>query len=311
MYKRQAWQTALKFFEEYVKRNFDPEEDVAFTIPFPGIPDDADAGIESGFLELTSNEVQDVFRPIIADVITLVEGQVSQLKALDKSVNGLILVGGFGQSECLLKCLKNRFATTSGGPGMPPGLEVLQPAHAWTAVVRGAVLRGLEGAEVVTNRKARRHYGVECWEPYNSRIHPASSKKWDDLEQCWRAEKRMMWVIKKGDTLSSTAPILVSFYASFTENQTKTMDVELIVCNEDKAPAGLSRGRKSTTKTLCTADVNLQGVPARLWSVRVNPTGLRYHVLTFQIGMQVESGSLRFDVRVDGVVYGEVFAKFE
>ncbi len=35
-------------------------------------------------------------------------------------------------------------------------IEVMQPVYAWTAVVRGAVLRGLEG-NMVISRKARFH----------------------------------------------------------------------------------------------------------------------------------------------------------
>lgn len=33
--------------------------------------------------------------------------------------------------------------------------------HRWSAVARGAVLRGLEGGIHVSSRKARRHYGTE------------------------------------------------------------------------------------------------------------------------------------------------------
>lgn len=32
--------------------------------------------------------------------------------------------------------------------------------HRWSAVARGAVLRGLEGGIYVSSRKARRHYGT-------------------------------------------------------------------------------------------------------------------------------------------------------
>ncbi|KAK5674708.1 hypothetical protein LTR17_027796 [Elasticomyces elasticus] len=42
--KPKSWLVALKYFEEHVKRNFDPEDDLEFNIAFPGVPDNADAG---------------------------------------------------------------------------------------------------------------------------------------------------------------------------------------------------------------------------------------------------------------------------
>jgi len=80
--KPKAWLTALKYFEDYVKRNFDPSEDSTFSIPFPGIAHNEDAGIEQGFLFVTSAEVGDLFRPIIAEIVELIEGQISKLRAL-------------------------------------------------------------------------------------------------------------------------------------------------------------------------------------------------------------------------------------
>lgn len=160
--KPRSWLMALKYFEDYVKRNFDPSEQMLFNTPFPGVPDNVQAGVESGFLVMDSADVGGLFRPIIVDIIKLVESQISKLQQSGHKVNGLILVGGFGQSECLLKCLQSRFggaaaassATSPFDDGLPHAvtarrIEVLQPVNAWTAVVRGAVLRGLEGAELV------------------------------------------------------------------------------------------------------------------------------------------------------------------
>lgn len=42
--KPKSWLTALKYFEDYLKCNFDPYEDSTFNVPFPGVPDNAKAG---------------------------------------------------------------------------------------------------------------------------------------------------------------------------------------------------------------------------------------------------------------------------
>ena len=71
-------------------------------------------------------------------------------------MNSILLVGGFGDSEYLYK----RVVAWAS----PYNIQVIQPSDASTAVVRGAVLKGLEpkvGPER-TNivRRARRAYGV-------------------------------------------------------------------------------------------------------------------------------------------------------
>ncbi|KAK3616102.1 hypothetical protein LTR22_027182 [Elasticomyces elasticus] len=302
--KPKSWLVALKYFEEHVKRNFDPEDDLEFNIAFPGVPDNADAGIEGGFLVMDSSEVTAIFRPIVADIISLIEGQINQLQSFGLKVNGLVLVGGFGQSECLLKCLKGNFSRGASS------IEILQPVNAWTAVVRGAVLRGLEGSEMVTNRKARRHYGVEYREPFQAGRHPNSCKQWDNIEERWVAANRMEWFIKKGQTVSSTEPVLFDFYVSFDAGHSRTLTEELIICDADVAPRGFDSKAGAVTRVACKMVVNVNSVPRHLFEEQRNSQGRSYQCLSFQLGMQVESGGLRFDFRVDDVVYGKVAATF-
>lgn len=216
--KPRSWQTALKYFEEYVKRNFDPTDiENEFNVPFP-LNDGEAPGVDQGFLTLSSADVWAIFMPVIEEIVQLVQGQVDKLQARGKSVNGIVLVGGFGQSNCLFKCLQSRFKDLAPPPpyaedqsdrGQGDKLfEVMQPVNAWTAVVRGAVLRGLEGNELVLSRRSRSHYGIITKTPFNSSIHPISCMKWDRYEENWKAEDRMTWSITKGQTCSSTAPIL-------------------------------------------------------------------------------------------------------
>jgi molecular chaperone DnaK (HSP70) len=146
--KSRTWLTALKYFEDYVKRNFDPTTRTDYNIPFPGVADDEEAGIEQGFLTLTSQELAEMFRPILNEIIQLVEGQISNIRSKGKSVSGVVLVGGFGQSTCLFKTLK--YLGQHSSRPRDTQFEVLKPANAWTAVVRGAVLRGAEGVDLVS-----------------------------------------------------------------------------------------------------------------------------------------------------------------
>lgn len=73
--------------------------------------------------------------------------------------------------------------------------------YAWTAVVRGAVLRGLEG-NMVISRKARMHYGTSYATVYDEDKHSVSERYWSPLWERWMVSDRMQWHIAKVSVLS-------------------------------------------------------------------------------------------------------------
>jgi len=204
--KPRTWATAARYFEETVKRSFCEGEDTEFSVPVPGLADDEEVGIEDGFMILTAEDVESVFAPIIADVVALVEGQVREIQSKGEVVSAIILVGGFGQSNYLYTRLKTFFgepmesAVAVEGGETPTskhrGIEVVQPLHAWTAVVRGACLRGLEGS-IVVNRRARWHYGTSYATVFDPKKHPLSDRYWSPLWEKWMVSDRCQWHIAK------------------------------------------------------------------------------------------------------------------
>lgn len=195
-----SWQCVLGCFETNVKRTFDPNLHPDYAMPFP-VENGTSPHIKDYFLTLTSAEVKGIFQPVIDQVIKLVDGQIRQLQIQGKAVSGIVLVGGFGQSSYLFNSLQDHAST------MNPAPVVLQPVHAWTAVLRGAVLRGVEGKELVLSRRSRRNYGIQCCQHFNPLIHPASFKLWDGFEEEWVASGRMFWYIRKDQMCSSKDPI--------------------------------------------------------------------------------------------------------
>ena len=200
-----AWLEAWKYFEEFVKRNYNPLKPKSYNVPLPGVADNDDAGIFQGYLTISADEVKSIFNPIIMQVIGLVENQMTHLRSKGKTVTGVILVGGFGQSRCLYEALRLRFTgkhsasaqkLETGHVEHNPRFEVQQAANAWTAVVRGAVLRGLEGEEIVISRQSRRHYGISTRKPFDPSVHPDSCAVYDDLKEQWMATDRMKWFIR-------------------------------------------------------------------------------------------------------------------
>lgn len=124
--------------------------------------------------------------------------------APNNDVKGIILVGGFGQNVYLYMRLKQHFNSLnppeySAHPSdflTEKHVEVIQPPNAWTAVVRGAVLRGLDGSMVVS-RRARRHYGTTYSTMFDASKHPTEDRYWSPLWERYMVSDRIQWHLKK------------------------------------------------------------------------------------------------------------------
>lgn len=216
--RSKTWNMGLKYFEEFVKRNFNEDEHSEVNVPLPGLADDEAVGLDSGFLVMSRDEVKDIFDPIVGEVIELVEGQVSAIREKGGLVSGIILVGGFGQSNYLFTKLKQHFnaappptyserPTHDAAEAPQESVQVLQPIHAWTAVVRGAVIRGMEGS-VVEKRRSRWHYGTSYATVWDDRRHPVEDRYWSPLWERWMVADRMQWHISKvSSCMSQTRPV--------------------------------------------------------------------------------------------------------
>jgi hypothetical protein len=131
---------------------------------------------------------------------------------------GIVLVGGFGQSNYLYSKMKAHFNSAPPPPyterpthavalNAPQTIEVMHPMYAWTAVVRGAVLRGLEGS-MVQSRRSRWHYGTSYATVFDEARHPISDRYWSPLWERWMVSDRMQWHIAKVRSFTSIVPAL-------------------------------------------------------------------------------------------------------
>lgn len=77
--------------------------------------------------------------------------------------------------------------------GVPQKADVI---HSWTAICRGAVLKGMSD-ETVVNHISKYHYGIHFQEKYNSSKHEEQDKVWDMVECEWKAYHQMRWYISR------------------------------------------------------------------------------------------------------------------
>ena len=122
----------------------------------PGLKDNSLYNVRRGRLRLTGSDVSTIFEPVIKEVINLVN---SQINATEAQVKAVLLVGGFSQSAYLRDRIRQAVASR--------GIETMQSPNSWTAVVRGALMKGLTTRNSsftpvqISGRSARKSYGVE------------------------------------------------------------------------------------------------------------------------------------------------------
>jgi Hsp70 protein len=153
---------ALRSFE-HIKKDFTGDQK-SITCLVNGLPDDARRGVKRGRLTFPATVVKSKFEVVIAMIIGLVKKQLK----VAKTAKAVLLVGGFGGSVYLRKCIQRVVGD---------GIEVMQPAHGWTAVVKGALIWGLndllpeESRISIASRVARKHYGLVVCDPFDTAIH--------------------------------------------------------------------------------------------------------------------------------------------
>lgn len=142
-------------------------------------------------MTVSGSDLRIVFEPVLEEVLKLVKDQI---KASPKTVKAVILVGGFGQNAYLRDTIRQTVE--------PYNIEVLQSPnrlvrfervfsteadrpYSWTAVVRGALMRGLASTSpasarvMISERSARKHYGICAGFEYLHGVHESSKKVWD------------------------------------------------------------------------------------------------------------------------------------
>jgi len=264
---------ALERFESVIKKQYAPtaDRDDGYTILVPGLANNPKLGIRRGRFTIKPAEIKDIFEPIILKIIELVKGQINDLKK--KRTKAVLLVGGFGQNSYL----KERLCHSLNG------VEVLQPPNAWTAIVRGAVMIGLNransmGATVnVVSRRARKHYGVELFVNYDPLKHDDSKKYWCANHKCYQVWV-MHWFIHKGDVVQEDKPQPIGIHSSYLASKGRPgMAIVPIFDDSDSPTAPVHRHSGVKRLVRLKADFGFLSQKDLDQTIRTYPDGQKYY----------------------------------
>ncbi|KAL4733033.1 hypothetical protein BDV11DRAFT_200880 [Aspergillus similis] len=140
---------------------------------------------------ISSDDLRTVFDPVVDQIIQLVRKQIEDAnnEAGKDSINRIILVGGFGDSEYLREAFKSSFALNGK-------IAITVPEIPQAAIVQGAALRGLEGIRSSTKR-CRRHYGFAVDTEFQPGMNEIDTY-WDVYNNRKMVRGFMKWTIQKG-----------------------------------------------------------------------------------------------------------------
>ena len=118
--------------------------------------------------------------------------------------------------------------------------------YSWSAVVRGAAAKGLEGdgRAPIKKRKCRRHYGTGCGQVFDPDKHRESDAYMCAFTNRKRAGDQMSWLVNKGQDLSTddSSHAEKDFLTHFWHGDNRTTTISLQASDQDDAPQ-----RKSET----------------------------------------------------------------
>jgi hypothetical protein len=223
-----------------VKSGFSGNETNFLRLPTPlcAIEEDTARGISDGEIMIAPGDMTEMFEFPVRQTCDLIDGQIERARKASKiNLKYVFLVGGFSESPYVYSRIKE-FVEAKG-------LKTIRPAYAWSAVVRGAAAKALEGDDrpLIRNRKCRRHYGTACSQFFISGIHREADSFIDSHSGLKMARKQISWHLKKGQDLSTSKLPHASLpmYTTFWPQDERTLDLSLWATDMDKPPSRKSK----------------------------------------------------------------------
>ncbi|KAI9730180.1 MAG: hypothetical protein M1818_008274 [Claussenomyces sp. TS43310] len=232
-------------FENRVKADFRNNNqkwavDVGIEAEFP------EAGIEDGFMTFTNEEILQCFEPVVNRILELVRNQIIAIQAQNRTLQYVLVVGGFGASEYLFQQIKLH---------VPPQFQskVVRPMDSVAAIVKGAVTAGVSES-VVKSRVARRHYLMATLQPFKEGHHPEAYRV-PSLDGKDRCKFTRQIFVQKGQRVKIGEPVKVSFFRQVAPGATLMYEDILYACDDDICPEYTKDPRVKEVVTL-TSDLS-------------------------------------------------------
>jgi len=264
----------------------------------------------NGEIYITDKDLREMFDPCVDRIIDLIAGQIGLVQDTGSRVRYVFLTGGFAQSPYLFDQVHQftrlrRIQT-----------KRVDNNYGWSAVVRGAVLKGLENqqGDVISMRKCRRHYGISVSQPFSTFQHSEDDAYIDPFDGERKARGQMVWLFKKGDALLSNKEkhASIDMCRRFGLNDNRVYESKFVALEDEDAPqryADLPSG--SARMSTFAVRYDLSEVPQNKFVMSpAGGKGQPYLCAYFKLEIRLET-RLEFSMTFDGHKMGTVEVDYE
>ncbi|KAL2862593.1 Hsp70 family protein [Aspergillus lucknowensis] len=291
---------------EIIKRDFgNSDEKTIFELPLNmtvANPDPKYFDEEERLVLISSDDLRAIFDPVIDQIMILVRQQIedSRKESAECTINRIVLVGGFGDSEYLRKSFRSSF-------GLAGKIAITVPDSPQAAIAQGAALRGLEGLRATT-RRCRRHYGFS----WAIRFRPGVDSEVDAFYDEFRGDKlvggKMNWMIAKGDKYADNYTESVSVSRTHFASSDLKKFLNFYACDRIFAPE--NRDHKDVYKVGAVV-VDFSNVDLTRFDSKLTQGGRAYN-LTYEIKVTfgAQEGVLKFEAISQGQRIGQTSIDF-
>ncbi|CAM1501796.1 Fc.00g037800.m01.CDS01 [Cosmosporella sp. VM-42] len=266
--------------------------DVGIEAEFP------EAGIEEGYMTFTNEEILQCFEPVVNRILELVRNQIIAIQAQNRTLQNILVVGGFGASEYLFQQIKLH---------VPPQFQskVVRPMDSVAAIVKGAVTAGIT-ERVITHRVARRHYLMATLQPFKEGYHPEAYRV-PSLDGKDRCKFTRQIFVQKGQKVKNGEPVKVSFFRQVAPGATLMYEDILYACDDDVCPEYTKDPRIKEVVTL-TSDLSRKNLEKDFERMDT-PQGTFYRVY-FDIYLTLDGSEFSAELVCQGEVMGRCRSRF-
>ncbi|PQE24450.1 Heat shock 70 kDa 12A protein [Rutstroemia sp. NJR-2017a BBW] len=266
--------------------------DVGIEAEFP------EAGIEEGYMTFTNEEILQCFEPVVNRILELVRNQIIAIQAQNRTLQNVLVVGGFGASEYLFQQIKLH---------VPPQFQakVVRPMDSVAAIVKGAVTAGIS-ERIVTSRVARRHYLMATLQPFKEGHHPEAYRV-PSLDGKDRCKFTRQIFVQKGQRVKIGEPVKVSFFRQVAPGATLMYEDILYACDDDVCPEYTKDPRVKEVVTL-TSDLSRKNLEKDFERMDT-PQGTFYRVY-FDIYLTLDGSEFNAELVCQGEVMGRCTSRF-
>ncbi|KAH8730936.1 Hsp70 family protein [Phaeosphaeriaceae sp. PMI808] len=270
-------------------------------VPLSSLTDET-RGIFEGEIVLKPEDMIKMFDSAVRCTYELLAEQLERASQnMMVEMKYVFMVGGFSESPYIYNKIKGFVGKQN--------LKAFKPAYAWSAVARGAALKGIQGSkDLVTQRKCRRHYGTHLDPRFCASIHTEDEAYISEYDGVKRAKNQVAWLVKQGQDLTTTesAHAEISLIQTFWPNQKRRVTLNLVACDGKHTPRAY---HNEDVYKVASLEVDLSKAPTNVFTRQRSPSGKLYHKIDFKVEISVQT-SLEYTMVVKGKKYKTVTASY-